>query len=419
MKLITKISLNHLWLTLLIFIIGAFGAYFFIRSEVNEKVDWKLLGEMREIKRNTTHVADLSNPALNINSHVEAKPIDKAPDFRWQLKDTLIVHFHRRIAEPFRQLQFAHALDSTLMLISLRKNMVESRDLTAGLWRAMGVVAAGLIFVLILSNFIMTKTVWAPFYRTIEKIKKYNLTQNQILWLEKSNTREFDELNSAINKMAARIEDDYRNLKEFTENASHEIQTPLSVIQSKTDLLMQGSRVNATQMKNFHEIEKAVRRLTRLNQSLLLLMKIENRQFTENKKIDFQCLIDAQLEEFNDLIEMKNLDIQKNFSDPLVIPMNPMLSEILIKNLLTNAIKYTTTQGAIKINVEKIEFSISNSGEPLNIPKSKLFERFKKGNQTSDSLGLGLSIVKKICDFHQFRIEYSYQNNFHIFKIYF
>jgi len=417
MKLITRITISHFLLTAIIFGIGAVGAYFFIRSEVNEKVDWKLLGERRRIRQNATSLADLANPDLNINSHLEVVPFTDSLEFRYEFKDTVLINPRRRREEPFRQLNFVHPLDSTYYLISLRKNMVESRDLTAGLWRAMGVVAVGLLLVLILSNYFLSKNIWSTLYQTVNTIKNYQLSRNESLQLAPTSIEELNELHRAFNKMAARIESDYRSVKEFSENASHEMQTPLSVIRSKIELLLQQPQLEPELLNHLQAIDRAAGKLSRLNQALLLLAKIENRQFEANEPVDLQEIVENHLNELAEFIQFKQLTIHKKIENPPTIRMHPVLAEVLIKNLLVNALKYSAPPGIIQIDLNPSALTIANSGSPLKISTAQLFQRFKKGNQTADSLGLGLSIVKKICDFYNFDIRYSYQNQLHTFKI--
>jgi len=94
-----------------------------------------------------------------------------------------------------------------------------------------------------------------------------------------------------------------------------------------------------------------------------------------------------------------------------------MLAEILISNLITNSIKHNIDNGTIEISLTAIGFLISNTGLPLQYNPSQLFERFKKDKVTSESLGLGLSIVKKICEKYGYRIHYIYTNELHTVSI--
>jgi len=217
--------------------------------------------------------------------------------------------------------------------IILRKNMVESRDLKEGLIQSMWIVFVALLLILMVSNYFMSKKIWSSFYRTIHKINRYDLTKNEILELPPSKITELAELNQAIRKMSEKIRDDYLSLKEFSENASHEIQTPLSIIKSKTELLFQWEGLTEEQLAHIQAIDQAATKLSRLNHSLLLLTKIENRQFEYDAEIDLKSLIEAQLKELDEFVQLQQITVQKQIEQSKIVQMNPVLADVLLRNL--------------------------------------------------------------------------------------
>ncbi len=417
MKLITKITINYFIITLIVFIIGGMAAYLSIREEVEEKIDWKLKAEKKFILQHDSTISDISIQTMNISSYLEILPLSNPESFVEELKDTLVFNPIRRQIEPFRQLRFAYTMDDQPYQIILRKNMVESRDLKEGLTQSMWIVFVALLLILMVTNYIMSKKIWSSFYRTIHKINRYDLTKNEILQLPPSNIKELTELNRAIGKMSKKIRDDYLSLKEFSENASHEIQTPLSIIKAKTELLFQWEGLTKEQLSQIQAIDQAATKLSRLNQSLLMLTKIENRQFEYDEAIDLKSLIEAQLKELDELVQLQQITVQKQIEHSKLLRMNPVLVDVLLRNLLTNALRYCSKPGTIQISLDASQFIIANTGAPLKIRDDQIFDRFKKERQSSDSLGLGLSIVKKICDLYNFQIRYAYQKGFHSFEI--
>jgi len=289
--------------------------------------------------------------------------------------------------------------------IILRKNMVESRDLKEGLIQSMWIVFVALLLILMVSNYFMSKKIWSSFYRTIHKINRYDLTKNEILELPPSKITELAELNQAIRKMSEKIRDDYLSLKEFSENASHEIQTPLSIIKSKTELLFQWEGLTEEQLAHIQAIDQAATKLSRLNHSLLLLTKIENRQFEYDAEIDLKSLIEAQLKELDEFVQLQQITVQKQTLIKNKTQKDQIIHLFYLTPLLTNAIRYCSKPGTIQISLDASQFVIANTGAPLNIRDEQIFDRFKKEHQSSDSLGLGLYIVKKICDFTIFRLN--------------
>ena len=228
-----------------------------------------------------------------------------------------------------------------------------------------------------------------------------------------SDITEFTELNDAVSIMENRVSQDYDEIKNFTENASHEIQTPLAIIKSKLELLSQSESLKEEQMDTIQSVSEAANRLSKLNQSLILLTKIDNRQFHENEEINLGDLINKHLGNFEELIAAKDITVRKNINRNTGLTMNETLAETLISNLITNAIKHNTDHGFIEILLSKTALSVSNSGAALHSDPAELFERFKKDKVSSESLGLGLSIVKKICEKYGFEIQYKYADLIH------
>jgi signal transduction histidine kinase len=157
--------------------------------------------------------------------------------------------------------------------------------------------------------------------------------------------------------------------------------------------------------------------LSSLNKTLLLLTKIENNQFTENEKINLSVLINKVLLNYTDLINAKELQVNLDFKSDIVFEMNATLAEILISNLVQNAIRHNIKGGEIIIRTHENIFSIANNGEVLTINNDELFTRFKKNDASKDSLGLGLAIVESITEIYNFKVKYEFKNSMHLFVI--
>lgn len=235
--------------------------------------------------------------------------------------------------------------------------------------------------------------------------------------LKQTEVKEFDDLNKVLIAMTDRIKHDYSNMKEYTENASHELQTPLAIINMKLELLLQSQNLDDKQLKALVEAYEATNRLSKLNKTLLLLAKIENRQFPESKIINPATIIQSQLESFEDMMDAKQIKKTVINEAEVNLNMNPYLAEILIANLIKNAIRHNIQQGELKIKVASHNITVSNSGNELKIDAVNIFERFHKNSASPESLGLGLAIVKKICEIYKFNIRYYYEDKMHHFSI--
>jgi signal transduction histidine kinase len=236
-----------------------------------------------------------------------------------------------------------------------------------------------------------------------------------------SDISEFDTLNKVLTNMANKIENDFINLKEFTENASHEIQTPLAIIKSKLEILIQSTTLTREQIELVQIMDHATSRLSKLNMGLLLIAKIENNQYEKMEPVSLGSLIRKSLETLDDFIRHKNLEVKWEMEEMVSVNMNPVLADILVNNLINNAIKHNVCDGYITIMLSVKELTIENSGKPLvgnSIENpSDLFHRFKKNSTSDESIGLGLAIVKKICDTYHLSIFYTIKDNIHSISI--
>jgi signal transduction histidine kinase len=279
-------------------------------------------------------------------------------------------------------------------------------------------IVTALIFIIlsavmfIINRFVLGK-LWQPFFNTLSELKTFNLQNKKSLHLTKSNIEEFEELNSSVFQMTDKISREYEALKAFTDNASHEMQTPLAIIMSKLDLLLQSS--NETQADQLQAIYDATGRLSKLNQALLLLTKIDNKQFQNSDEVNLKLLLENKFHQFDELIKARNIRLTYELQE-VCISINKELIDILLNNLLSNAIKHNEVGGIIKCRLSSDNLALSNSGKELPFDKVNIFERFQKSNQ-SDGIGLGLAVVKQICDANGLSIAYSYVDKVHTFVI--
>lgn len=302
--------------------------------------------------------------------------------------------------------------------ICIYKSLEEADDEIEAVIGTVVYLFVSLLIVMLVTNYFLSRRLLKPFHQTLYAIKDFRVSNTTPLALQKSNILEFEELNHLVFDMTEKIRDDYRNLKEFTENASHEIQTPLAIIKSKIELLIQSS-LNDEQMQHVQSIYEVSNRLSKINKALLLLAKIENQQFQQTQTIDLCQLIEKHLQNFQELIEMKNILLKTDLHSSTQIELNPILADVLISNLLSNAIRHNYQGGEIIVGLSQNVLKINNTGKTDGIKGEAMFERFKKGNNVSNSVGLGLSIVKKICDINQIGIVHLYNADVHEFLLIF
>lgn len=297
--------------------------------------------------------------------------------------------------------------------------IVESKVETEDLIQIIFTITFGLILflllVLLVANRLILNRLWQPFHAILKEMKLFNITDNKEITQTETRIDEFADLNQAATAMTIRAKHDYKELKTFTENASHELLTPIAVINSKLDTLIQSENFNDRQSKLLNDLYSAVARLSRLNQSLLLLVKIENRLLTDQQNINLKQLIDELLIQLEDIFADKQITVTARLEDK-EISGSRYLIEILLSNLIINAVRHNHAGGEIVIDLTTDALTIKNTGTDEPLDEDKIFTRFHKSSH-SDGSGLGLTISKQICGNFDFSLNYRYSNPYHTFSI--
>ena len=419
MKLLAKTSLYYLFLIIPVLVISGFICYYFITIEVKDSNNELLLNREIVIKK---YLINNDTVALNLITKSGEAQIIKIPksiykdEFRQKFTDTLILDKKENELANNRMISSFFKVNNTNYQIKIWRSTLEFDELFEGIFYFLFFILFFLFLISMLINFWVSKTLWKPFYKTVSSLNTFRANDNKTPHFSKTSVVEFSDLNNSLSNMMGKMIIDYNSQKKFTENASHEIQTPLAVIKSKIDLLIQSQNLEENEMKLIVAIDDACSKLARLNKSLLLLTKIENRQFNEIEKVSFDKTINNSLFFFQEHIEANNLEVIINKEADFCVQMNPDLGLILINNLTQNAIRYNVKDGKIEIFIEHDKFTIINTGhyEPIN---PNLFERFQKNSTSDQSLGLGLSIIKEITEVSGLLLNYQYTIGKHSFIV--
>jgi signal transduction histidine kinase len=417
MKLLTRTNLYYTLFALIIFIIGGFAFFFIIQNKIYEEIDEALVSRKEVILKQSGIKGEGYLNELAKSDDIRIIKTNQKSELSSGFSDTLIFRPGERDGEQFRCFTFNADLSGIIYKIEILRSATDSDSLIDGI-----VLSASIILFLLLGggavlNYFISKKVWKPFYGVLDIIKDYRPGGKPIAELPKSSISEFRNLNQVIQRLVTKVENDFVNLKQFTENASHEIQTPLAIIKNKSELLLQQEELDKETVKEIVSINEAATRLSKLNLALLQLMKIDNRQYQESEKIDLSGLLEIKLQRLNELIEMKNIKLKTSIDKNVFIYMNVPLAEILLSNLLNNSIKHNIFGGEIIISLMSKELSIKNTGESLRIDPQKLFDRFVKESTSNESIGLGLSLVKQICETYNFAVSYNYEHSMHQLKV--
>ncbi|MFM9051794.1 MAG: sensor histidine kinase [Bacteroidota bacterium] len=399
----------------LLLVSSAFLAYR-VLYVVDEEITMHMLYTRLQLEKQIASQPQLQGRPFFVGDYISVDTISRFTSFRVDIRDTLRYDPYEEGKVPFRVMTYEQQIAGKPYRISIAQRLTQNNDLFNGLGSTFILVIVDIFVCFYFLNRYFSTSIWRPFYRALDTLKRFDIQRGGKVRFEKSRVDEFNVLNEELGKLTDKVMDDYRNLREFTENMSHETQTPLAVIRSKLELLLQSDNLKAEQMEQVSATLDAVNRLSKMNRGLILLTRIDNEQYSEEAEIDFSRAVRKQLDDLMIFAQSRHLEVKTDFDDTLTVILNPYLNDILISNLLSNAIKYCTEGGTISISTTDGVYRVANSGAPLKFPDNRIFERFKK-RDAADSVGLGLAIVKRIGDHYDMAVSYQYMSGMHVFSV--
>ncbi len=414
MKLFTKYNRINILASILIFLGGCIAFYFVMDHVLVKQLDESLETEQAEMAQYAKQHGNLPEIVNTNDQQVYVKEISQ-PIATAVYASSKTFNKNEQKKELMRQLVFGLSVSSKHYQITVNKSQEETEDLLKLIVLIAAVMVAFILLAGYIINRMVLKRLWQPFYSSMHTMANYQLQQP--LHLPATTIEEFNLLNSTMNSMVARVEQDYQVLKEFTGNAAHEMQTPLAVISTNTESLMQDEAVLLHHHATISTIEEAAKRLSRLNQSLLLLTKIENRRFELDENVQWDVLVKQRLSELGRLATSQSLHITVH-TVPVTTVFHQQLADILISNLLGNAIRYNMEGGSLNIELNEKELVIANTSPIPALDSTKIFNRFYRHPETkAEGNGLGLSIVHQLCNRAGYTLNYHYTGKEHVFTI--
>lgn len=416
-KLLHKTSKVYLLFSVMLLIVSAPLFYYITERLYIEETDETLILHKNEFVKYslpTLKTADIQN-WNKYNRNIKIEP------FKNSGKDTIFYNSYYDALdaeiEPYRELNASILIEGNPYTYSARINLVEKEDLM----KSIAILFLVIISLLLVGLFVITKrlsiNLWKPFYETLNQIEKFEIDKSNHPKFTETNIEEFNRLNNSIEKLITKNTSIYHSQREFIENAAHELQTPLAVFQAKIDTLIQNADFTQEQYKMLSSLNDSVSRLNRLNKNLLLLSKMENDIYNEKQTINLNEAIEKHFDFFTEQAKAKNLIIKTGMNKAVAVKSNPVLAEILISNLFLNAIRHNVSDGQVLVTLSNHSLTFSNTGQSQTLVADKLFNRFSKSNPSDQGNGLGLAIIKKIADLNNWKISYSFANNFHSFSV--
>lgn len=413
MKLLTRTTRAFLAYAGLVLLAGTFIFYAVVRSLNVRDVDEALLLRKAQVQR---QLNTLPNPAdlalwMRLDQDLELYPAAPGPPSPDRLTDVAGYDSLAHEAEPQRQLATRATHRGRPYRLLLRRSLVENDELLSGLATAQAILLAVLLGGMLLLQARLNRRLWRPFYRTLAQLRGFRLDQSAAhpVAFAPTSTHEFRELHAALAQLLDHSQRTYRSQREFTENAAHELQTPLAVQRAKLQLLLQAPGLTEEQAGYLDALLAVTQRLTRLNRSLLLLARLENQPAAPAEPVDLAALVRAQLEQLQEQVEAAGLLLSFDVAGPAVVAAPRPLLDILVSNLLTNAIRHNRPGGTLHVVLTATALRVENTGRPRPLPAGQEFGRFRKdADGAPGGVGLGLAIAHQIAETCGFGLRYDY-----------
>jgi signal transduction histidine kinase len=416
MKLTAHYNKAGIITTISVLLIGGLIYYIAIGFIANKQLDRDLTEEIDEVNQYIDLHHQLPKQVDFDEDHTTFESIGTKVLTR-RYFDTLFYDIGEKRAESGRAVEGSIRFNNGNYKVVISESKEATEYLIQLILTITVLLAIILLSILFLVNRFVLTGLWKPFYQLLTQLKSFDISDRSKLIVSQSEVDEFRELNSAIMNMTTKAKSDFQNIKSFTENASHEMMTPLTVVTSKLDTLIQDEDLNSEQLTQITNIYTYINKMSRLNQALLLLVKIDNNLIKDHEEIDLSEALNDKILQFQELLNGKNLSLTQNL-EHRDISASRYLIDILLNNLLSNAIRHNPAGGEIDIILTNGQLVIKNTGQPEALNSEAIFDRFHKGKQ-SEGTGMGLTLVKNICEYYDFDIRYKYIHERHCFIIQF
>lgn len=418
MKLLNYTSSYFAAVLLVLISIWAVIFYFEMLSEIYDSLDDGLANRKILIIQKAQENPEIINTSTFGEGSYRIRKIDyqRAEHFKDSYRDSLMFMQNEKDYEPIRLLETVFRHDGSYYKMELVTSMVEEDDLVRNLLYSLILLYFGLMAsILVINNLVLRKT-WKPFYKLLAQLTSFRIEKNEEINFEPTKIEEFELLNQRMQKLLEKSQASYKSQKQFIENASHELQTPLAISINQLELLIENNRFDQKQIETIAAVLNNLERLTRLNKSLLLLSKIENKQYPDDVSVNINEVVKNTLRDFEDFSTYHSVTFDLRETETIHFKINRSLAVILFTNLIKNAIVHSRKKKLVEIVIENGSVDIKNFGSEKSLDRHKLFQRFLKQDDAPGSSGLGLAICMAIATKYDLNLSYSFAEK-HTFQV--
>lgn len=417
MKLIYRVTLRLTLVLLPIIALWSVIFYYAMVAEINDEADDSLADYAEVVIRRQLAGYPLPSPNSGSNNYYTIVPLDSGVTVEPYMTyhDEMVYIPEEEDTEPARVLTAVFPDDSgRLYKLTVAMPTFERDDLRSAIFWHVVALWVALVLTILLATTLIFHSSMKPLYALLSWLDKYTPGKG-VENIPDSSVHEFHKLSVAA-QMAVHRAEEYSNLqKQFIGNASHELQTPLAVIGNRIEWVIDNTAINEEQYAELSKIQHTLSRLVRLNRTLLLLSKIDNRQFPETSSVDLVQIVKSEIEVYEEIYAHRGITVVTHLDNFFVVQMNDSLAVTLITNLLKNAFLHSPDGAIVEVSLRNGLFVLSNNGEAA-LDASRVFDRFYSGGM-SGSTGLGLALVSSVCRNYGFKVGYSFKDARHIFSV--
>lgn len=395
--------------------------YYTVVDEVMDETDDTLENYSNILINSALHDPSVLNTSGSLMSLYSFRPISQAEGehYRTVFYDSTVYIEIEDEYEPVRVMRTAfNTASGQYYELTLMISVLEREDMMEAVFWYLAVLFLLFLIVTSVGIRIILSRVFNPLHRLLQWLHELEFGKEAPSLKNETCIREFCQLNEAAVDMGQRAFKAYQEQKQFIENASHELQTPLAIARGKVELLAENESMTEAQLKELDSIYTTLGRAVKLNKSLLLLSRIENGQYQHTEEISVDDLLNQLLPDLLEIYEEKDLHVKRTLAaEPLMICCHPSLAQILITNLVKNALLHSPEHGSIEIITTTNAFEIRNLGQkPLD--GEKMFQRFYHSLEgAKDSNGLGLAIAQSIAHSASLQLTYYWAEGMHCFRL--
>ena len=422
MKLFYRVLIHLLAGIFVVLSAWAFVFYWGMIEEVNDEVDDSLEDYSELIIMRSLAGKELPSNDNGSNNQYFLREVDAAYALSKEsicYRDSMVYIDEKNESEPARILTTLFKdKDERFYELSVYTPSIEKRDLKESIFYLLIGLFVILFVIILLINIWVFHRSMKPFYQLLEWLEHYRLGKNNEKLSIETHTTEFRKLNEAVSRYVAHSEEVFEKQKQFIGNASHELQTPLAICQNRLEMLLEDETLGEQQMSEIMKTYQTLEYLSKLNKSLLLLSKIDNHQFSEEKEVCLNEVLHRYMDDYQEVYAYRDITLTVEEEGELYWRMNETLAVVLITNLLKNAFVHNINKGSIRIVISSSGIRFGNTASGSALDASRVFDRFYQGSKKKEgSTGLGLAIVDAVCRHSSLKIRYRFEEDMHWFEV--